>query len=503
MAARRIELRGLVKRFGALIANDNVDLTIEPGACLALLGENGAGKSTLMKILYGFQPPDAGEIRIDGEPVRFQSPADAMAAGIGMVFQNFSLVPALTVRENLLLTSPGAPWLQTGRSAAERKLLDVMQRLAPDIDPGRRVADLAVGERQLVELAKVLNLDADTIILDEPTSVLTPSETERLYGFVRTLRSEGRAVVLITHKLADVEACADRIAIMRRGRLIHDGPSDGVGQGDMVRMMVGDGAPAGAEAPPLPSGRTPKVIVKDLSAEAETGGVRDISLEVAAGELLGVAGVVGNGQTVLADALVGLHPLSAGDVTVGGVSFAWKSRPPRPDGTIAYVPERPLDNGVVPQLGLADNLDVRSAATRSFWQFGRDGARQAARSRLEDADVRPPEPYRQARTLSGGNLQKLVLGRELAGRPELIVACYPTMGLDVAASRTVYRRLFAHLERGAAIIWISEELDDLLAYAHRIAVLHGGRIAGIRDRDAADRNEIGELMLRGTRARCA
>lgn len=503
MTGRRIALKGLVKRFGPLVANDRIDLTIEPGTCLALLGENGAGKSTLMKMLYGYQQPDDGEILIDGEPVRFQSPADAMATGIGMVFQNFSLVPALTVRENLLLASPHAPWLQTGRSASERRLLDVLQRLAPDIDPRRRVADLAVGERQLLELAKVLNLDAATIILDEPTSVLTPSETERLHGFVRTLRGDGKAIVLITHKLADVEACADRIAIMRRGRLVHDGPSDGVTQADMVRMMVGDSAPATAKAPPRPRNRVPRVIVKDLAAQAESGGVRDISFEVAAGELLGVAGVVGNGQAVLADALVGLHPLAAGDVIVGGISRGWKSRAPRPDGTIAYIPERPLDNGVVAQLGLADNLDMRGVATRPFWQFGRNGARQAARKRLEAADVRPPEPLRQARTLSGGNLQKLVLGRELAGEPELIVACYPTMGLDVAASRTVYRQLFAHLERGAAIVWISEELDDLLAHAHRIAVLHGGRIAGIVDRDTASRSGIGELMLRGALVQCA
>ena len=501
--AAGVELKGIVKRFGALVANDGIDLEIRPGECLALLGENGAGKSTLMKVLYGFIQPDAGEILIDGERRIPASPAEAMARGIGMVFQQFSLVPALSVRENLLLASPSAPWLQLRRTARDRGLLDVLSRLAPDLDPDRRVADLAVGERQLVELAKVLNLDARTVILDEPTSVLTPAETRRLYGHVRDLRDEGRSVVMITHKLADVRACADRVAIMRRGRMIHSGPAADVDDGAMVDLMIGQGAAAAAQSPPPPARPVPRVIVRGLSAEAETGGVSDIGFEVAGGELLGIAGVVGNGQTVLADALIGLHPLTGGDVTVDGVSVAWRSRPPEPDGRVAYIPERPLDNAVVADLGLAENLDLRGIRRRPFWQFHRRREELAAQPRLEEADVRPPEPLRAARTLSGGNLQKLVLGRELSGEPELIVACYPTMGLDVAASRAVYRRLFAHLARGAAIVWISEELDDLMAHAHRIAVLHAGRIAGVRVRGEADRTEIGNLMLRGGIAACA
>lgn len=502
MPGRLIQLRGITRRFGSLVANDDVSIEIGSGSCLALLGENGAGKSTLMKVLYGAIQPDSGDILIDGQRQQFRGPADAMAAGIGMVFQQFSLVPALTVRENLLLASPRAPWLQVPGAPGLDMVLEVLSRLAPDLDPRSRVADLAVGERQLIELAKVLNLDARTIILDEPTSVLTPAETQRLYGLINEMVAEGKAVVMITHKLADVAACADQTAIMRRGKLIHAGPTQDMSRQQMVDSMIGAGSPASASPPPLPDRNVARVVVRELGARTETQQVQGISLEVAPGELLGIAGVVGNGQTVLAEALAGLHPLTAGDVTVDGISVAWRPTPPVPDGRVAYIPEQPMLNAVVPTLDLAANLQMRDIRRRSFWQFGRRGQADLT-ARLQAADVRPPEPTRLTGTLSGGNLQKLVLGRELAGEPSLIVACYPTMGLDVAATRTVYRQLFAHLARGASIIWFSEELDDLLEYAHRIAVLRDGRIAGIRNRDQADRAGIGDLMLMHDMARSA
>ncbi|MDF1720717.1 MAG: ATP-binding cassette domain-containing protein [Minwuia sp.] len=503
MTGRHIALRGINKRFGALTANDDVDLDIASGACLALLGENGAGKSTLMKVLYGITHADSGTISIDGVQQNFRGPFEAMAAGIGMVFQQFSLAPALTVQENLLLASPTAPWLHVPGSRALTAVLEVLARLAPDIDPRSRVADLAVGERQLIELAKVLNLNARTIILDEPTSVLTPTETKRLYGFIETLVADGAAVIMITHKLADVEACADHTAIMHRGRMVHAGPSADLSRQQMVELMIGTASPATADRPSAPASTTPRVIVRKLAADTETSSVANIDLEVCAGELLGIAGVVGNGQTVLADALVGLHPLRGGDVIVDGHSVAWTPKPRIPDGRVAYVPEQPVHNAVVPDLDLSANLGMRSILQRRFWQFSRQQQDADARALLESADVRPPEPMRKAGTLSGGNLQKLVLGRELAGAPSLIVACYPTMGLDVAATRAVYRNLFEHLDRGAAIIWISEELDDLLDYAHRIAVLHGGRIVGVRDWASASRAEIGDLMLLGALPQCA
>jgi general nucleoside transport system ATP-binding protein len=492
MTVPLVRLRGVTKRFGELVAVDAVDLEVCPGEVVGLLGENGAGKSTLMKVLYGFHSMDSGTIEIHGHAAAIASPAAAMAHGIGMVFQQFTLLPALSVLENLLLAWPAAGFWR--RRAEDRGVLGHLRELAPDLDPLRPVRDLAVGHRQLVELAKVLNLDARLVILDEPTSVLTPAEAARLHRLVRAMAGAGRAVVIITHKLADVRACADRVVVMRRGRVTHEAAVDAADEQSLVEAMMGERRQESGDRTRVarPAAAVPRLVLQGLST-AGAEAVKDIDLTVHQGEILGVAGVAGNGQWALAETVAGLVPPESGSILLDGESIA---RPGSRGGfasPVAYIPEQPVVNGVIGHLDLGLNLELRKLGRLPWLNAGSRRNSETA-ARLKDFDVRPPEPARRAETLSGGNLQKLVAARELAGAPRAVVACYPTMGLDLAATRAVLNALFAHAERGAAILWISEELDDLLAFAHRIVVLHGGRIAGIVEAATIDMQHIGRLL---------
>jgi simple sugar transport system ATP-binding protein len=357
----------------------------------------------------------------------------------------------------------------------------------------RPVRELAVGERQLVELAKVLNLDARVVILDEPTSVLTPAETERLYGFIRSLAAEGKGVVLITHKLADVAACADRITVMRGGRVVDQAPARDRTPEQLVSAMVGRDRANLVEAPAPATGSTPQLQVLGLSAAFHGSRISDITFDMPAGEIFGIAGVSGNGQYLLAEALAGLVAATGGDVVLGGISIVSRDEEGAIGEGVAYIPERPLDNAVVADLDLAFNLALRRVRQLEFFPSQRAIAARAA-DLIERFDVRPPRPSLHASALSGGNLQKLVIARELSTQHRLVIACYPTMGLDVLASQAVYRSLFEQAKAGACVVWISEELDDLLSYAHRIAVIHAGHFAGIVKREEADRQKIGRWM---------
>ena len=484
-----IRLHGISKRFGQVQAVDRVDFEARPGTVTALLGENGAGKSTLMKLLFGLHRPDAGYIELDGQTQLVDSPRTAIRFGIGMVFQQFSLIGSLTVRENLALVLPqGAWWI--GRGA--RRLAAIDRHLAavlPEIDPNARVADLSVGQVQSVELAKVLLLRARCVILDEPSAVLSPTEAQQLWRSIRQLAERGLSVVLITHKLADVRACADRVSVMRAGRLVGDVPAGDLDEAAVVRLMVGH-APDKVRTP-LP--RDPAARVRLWVKAIRAGSLNELSLQVHAGEIVGVAGVSGSGQTELAQALGGVLPVQAGEVILDGERLRAPRYSSPTSANLAYIPEQPLLNAVAPDLSLSVNLALKRVAGLSFVPDRRQLERHAS-ALIARFDVRPPDPRALAGWLSGGNLQKLVAARELSESPAVVVACYPTMGLDITAAAQVYESLFGLAREGSAVLWISEDLDDLMTHAHRIAVMLDGRVVRVLDAAETTLAELGSWM---------
>ncbi|MCI5075060.1 ATP-binding cassette domain-containing protein [Oricola sp.] len=475
-------------QFGDLVAVDKASLEIRSGEVLAVLGENGAGKSTLMKLLYGVFPPTDGTIVVEGCPDGISGPAEALRQGIGMVFQHFSQLPALSVRDNLLLAWPKTPFWKSRRNRATGDVLSKLRDMAPAIDPDTPVHDLSVGEQQIVELVKVLNIQARIVILDEPTSVLTPAETDRLHGFICQLAADGVAVVLITHKLRDVEACADRIAVMRRGAIVDVSYRGERSMQEIVTLMMGKTVDRKLPSPQPATNPVDRLVLQYVSAQAAGMRLRDISLAVGRGEVVGVAGVAGNGQTLLAEVVAGIQPVTYGEVLLDGERIG-RRRPGETLSTpLGYIPEQPRENATVEQLSLADNLALRDLAEGNRT----DGSTSDLLCRF---NVNPPVPDKRAGTLSGGNLQKLVSARELGTPRPAILACYPTMGLDLAAIELVYEHMFAQAAAGAAVLWISEDLDDLLAAAHRIAVIREGAIVALETNDGTlTRDRIGALM---------
>jgi ABC-type uncharacterized transport system ATPase subunit len=484
-----LRLSGISKRFGAVRAVSDAGIDIHPGQVLALLGENGAGKSTLMKLLYGVHRPDAGEIAIDGRPVSIDSPRTAMEHGIGMVFQQSSLVPALTVRENLALALDVDTWWIGRRARALRALDERLQALAPGVDAEAMVASLSVSQLQLVELVKLRLRQARCVILDEPSAALAPAEARRLWALIRELAAAGVAVVLITHKLADVRACADQVAVMRAGRVVAQVPVAAADDACIVGWMIGH-APPSVRAPAGPSTTRPvRLWIKGVSV----GVTRAVDLQVRAGEILGVAGISGGGQTDLAEAVAGARALDAGEVILDGEVLRAPRRSARPSPQLGYIPAEPLRNAVAPGLSLAVNLALKGIGALPF-VVDRAALESRAQALLDRFAVRPADPSVPAGTLSGGNLQKLVAARELSQGPAAVVACYPTMGLDVAAAAHVYETLFGLAHDGAAVVWASEDLDDLLQYAHRIAVLFEGRVVCVLDAAQTTAIEVGGWM---------
>jgi simple sugar transport system ATP-binding protein len=488
-----VSLRGITKRFGSLVASDHVDLDLRRGEVHALLGENGAGKTTLMRILYGLTSLDSGDIRVDGRPVEIRSPRDAIAAGIGMVSQHFTLVRPMTVAENLLLgRARGATLdLDRARDAVRR----AAQRLGTTVDPDARVGELSVGQQQRVEILKALSRDCRVLILDEPTAVLVPQESVALLDTLRRLVAEGMAVVFISHKLAEVRAVSDRVTVLRSGRVAGSvaGTTD---ERELAAMMVG--RPTFGVARPTGTAREtqPVVLVVDGLSAAGTQGrpaLRDVRLDIRAGEILGVAGVSGNGQTELVEVLAGMRTPSAGSVRVGGTELAGAHPSAIMAAGVGRIPED-RHASLVLDLPVAVNLVLEHLD--DFVRGGRLD-RVAIRRHAQDLIARfaiRAGPDDRVRTLSGGNIQKVLLARVLSRDPRLVVVSQPTRGLDVGASEYVRGELLARRAAGAAVLLVSEDLDELLALSDRIVVLYEGAVAGEVAAEDADPERLGMLM---------
>jgi general nucleoside transport system ATP-binding protein len=517
-----LELKGITKRFGSLVANDRIDLTVTPGQVHALRGENGAGKTTLMNVLYGLLQPDEGEILLDGKPARFRSPNDAIAAGIGMVHQHFMLVPVFTVAENVTLgiEETGLSGLRDtrlGRSVpafadflarftklsgvldrrrTRRDVGDLSRRYGLELDPDALVEDLPVGIQQRVEIVKALVRNATVLILDEPTAVLTPAETDDLFRIIKELKAGGTSVVFISHKLKEVQAIADTITVLRRGAVVGQRPQSAT-EDELAALMVGRNVQLRVSKGPATPGDV-VLDVSDMTVADQTGRVwvNGLSFQVRAGEILGVAGVQGNGQTELCEALMGLRPTASGHVRLDGHDLTHATPSARLEAGLAYVPEDRQEDGLVGDFSVADNM-VLDQYHRPPFASGINlhlGAIASNAAELvKEFDVRTSSAQTPVGTLSGGNQQKVILARELGRDHKVLVASQPTRGLDVGSIEFVHKRIVQQRDHGVAVLIVSAELDEIYALADRIAVMYEGKITGFRP-PTVPAEELGLLM---------
>jgi ABC-type uncharacterized transport system ATPase subunit len=490
-----IELRDIGKRFPGVVANHDVDITIESGTIHALVGENGAGKSTLMKILYGVQKPDEGSIRVDGQQVSFSTPADAIAAGIGMVFQHFMLADNLTVLENVVL---GAEKLRGIGDDARAAITEISQKYGFGLDPDELVETLGVGERQRVEILKVLYRGARIIILDEPTAVLVPQEVDALFENLRQLKAQGHTLIFISHKLDEVRAIADEITVVRRGTTVASVRPADVTSRKLAELMVGSELPSPSTEESTVTDRV-LLSVRDIELADAAGRpeLTDISFNIRAGEVLGIAGVEGNGQTELVETLVGMRHPQSGTVRLGGEDIShWSTRQRRESG-IGYIPEDRQRHGLLLDSPLWENRilghQTRPPAVKGFW-LNRSGARADSSRIVEQYDVRTPGIDTTARALSGGNQQKFIVGREMSGDPVLLVASHPTRGVDVGAQAQIWDHIKQARRSGLAVLLISADLDELIGLSDTIRVLLRGRLVGTFDPQTVTPQELGSAM---------
>ncbi len=512
----KLELRGITKRFGSLVANDQIDLVVQPGEIRALLGENGAGKTTLMNVLYGLVQPDEGEILINDKPVHVRAPKDAISAGVGMVHQHFMLVPVFTVAENVTLGAEPVrrltlPQLNLGglhvpaisvpspglldRRAARASVRELSQRFGLRVDPDAYVEDLPVGVQQRVEIIKALLRDANILVLDEPTAVLTPSETDDLFQIMRQLADSGRSIVFISHKLKEVQTIADSITVIRRGKVVGERPPT-TSDAELAALMVGRSVQLRvSKEAATPAGVVLEVRDLTVPGENDALAVQSISFDVRAGEILGIAGVQGNGQTELCEALMGLRP-STGSVLLDGIDISATSTRDRLRAGIGYIPEDRQEDGLVGVFSVADNL-VLDVYDRAPYASGialkLDTIRRAATRLVDEYDVRTTSVLTPAGTLSGGNQQKVVVARELSRGNKLLLASQPTRGLDVGSIEFVHSEIVKQRDRGVAVVIVSSELDEIYALSDRIAVVYEGKIAGFCSPDIAE-HELGLMM---------
>ena len=495
----KLELRGITKRFGSLVANDAIDLVVEAGEIHALLGENGAGKSTLMNVLYGFYDPDAGEILIDDVPVEFDGPGDAMAAGIGMVHQHFMLVPVFTVAENVVLghEPTGAAGI-IDLPKARALVKEISDRFGFHLDPDALIEDLPVGAQQRVEIIKALSRHAEVLILDEPTAVLTPQETDELIAIMRQLKESGTSIVFITHKLREVRAVADRITVIRRGAVVGSAAPT-TSERELASMMVGRSVELGV----VKEAATPGDVtfaVRDLTMIDDAGvrQVDQVAFDVARGEIFAIAGVQGNGQTELTETILGLTTPTSGSITLDGAELVGRTVKDVLRAGVGYVPEDRSSDGVIPAFSVAENLILDRYDRPPFARgFALDPAlvRSSAAARIEEFDVRTGSVDDLASTLSGGNQQKVVLAREMSRPLRLLIASQPTRGLDVGSIEFVHQRIVAERDHGTPVLIVSTELDEVLGLADRIAVMYRGRIVGTVD--ARTHRDVLGLMMAG------
>jgi simple sugar transport system ATP-binding protein len=494
-----LDLIGITKRFGDLVANDRIDLDVYPGEVHALLGENGAGKTTLMNILYGLYHPDAGQIELRGQPVHIASPHQAIQLRIGMVHQHFMLVPNFTVVENLILGLPveGAPYLDLKRAAG--KVSELAERYGMQVDPYALVGDLPVGVQQRVEILKTLYRGAELLILDEPTAVLTPLEVSDFFGVLKNLVAHGLSVIFISHKLNEVLEVSNRITVLRRGRKIGTLPTSEATLPRLAEMMVGREVILQTSRPPAQPG--PVLLeAQELQALNNQGqpALKNLSLQVRAGEILGIAGVDGNGQQELADVLNGLRPLQSGRILVKGQDLTGRPAADFILSGVAFIPADRHEVGLVLDFTIADNLVLKRTADPAFARYGvlnGDAIQDFSGRAIQNFDIRAASSAALARQLSGGNQQKVILAREIESAPAVLIAMHPTRGLDIGAMEYVQNKLLEQRAKGVAVLLISTELEELLALSDRIAVMFRGEIMGEVPGDPSSLDQIARMML--------
>ena len=493
-----VKMRNITKTFGSVVANDNVYLDIYKGEILSLLGENGSGKTTLMNMLSGIYFPDEGNIFINGEKVVIRSPKDAFNYGIGMIHQHFKLVDVLTAAENIILGLEGKLDLK----AASEKIRQICDAYGFEVDPDQKVYDMSVSQKQTVEIVKVLYRGADILILDEPTAVLTPQETDKLFAVLRNMRDDGKAIVIITHKMHEVESLSDRVAILRQGQYIDDMPTKETNAQEMTNMMVGHAVTLNIDRPE-PVNPQPRIEVKNLTVRSIDGILKldDVSFTANSGEILGIAGISGSGQKELLEAIAGLQPVESGSVCYvndDGTRDELLEKDPLAIAdmgiTLSFVPEDRLGMGLVGSMDLSENMMLRSFRKGKSFFTDRKAPRRLAEKIVKELSVKTPGVETPVRKLSGGNVQKVLVGREIASAPKVLLTAYAVRGLDINSSHTIYDLINQQKQKGVAVIYVGEDLDVLLELCDRILVLCAGKVSGIVDGMGAKKRQIGMMM---------
>jgi simple sugar transport system ATP-binding protein len=493
-----IETKGITKRFPGVLANDKVDMHLDEGEILAILGENGAGKTTLLNIIYGLYDQDEGEIFVNGELTTINNPHDAINQGIGMVHQHFMLVPVFSVTENMILGSEVSQLGVLRLKEAKRRILELSDTYGLEVDPDAIVEDIPVGVQQRVEILKALFRQARILILDEPTAVLTPQEIEDLFRVMRELKSKGVSIIFISHKLKEVMEIADRIMVMRRGAVVGETTPAQTNKNKLANMMVGREVLLSVEKEPA-SPKEPVFTVDNIVLKADEGRntIDHVSLEVRKGEILGIAGVQGNGQTELVEALTGLRPVDSGSITLDGASMPFDHPRVLTENGMAHIPEDRQKHGLVLPYALTDNLVLCSYYRKPFIKGvvrNEEAIDTYAEKLIDSFDIRTPSPFVPASNLSGGNQQKVIVARELSRDIKFLVANQPTRGLDVGSIEYIHRTLVEMRDRGVGVLLVSAELDEIMSLSDRIAVMYEGKIVATLDSKDATREELGLLM---------